>query len=177
MVEAYIAGRLLWWPASRYYTERMNTVQTWQTTSTDLDGSLVIAAEVGRRLRGGEVIELVSDLGGGKTAFVRGLAQGMGSKDVVRSPSFTLSNEYRTDGLTLYHFDFYRLAEPGIMRDELAEVAGDPAAVVAVEWADIVEDVLPPRRLTVVIKATGETQRTFTLNYADDLQYLIPAKT
>lgn len=125
-------------------------------------------------MRGGEVIELVSDLGGGKTAFVRGLATGMGSKDIVRSPSFTLSNEYRAGGLTLYHFDFYRLNEPGIMRDELAEVLDDPKAVIAVEWADIVEDVLPDKRLTIHIKATGETRRQCTLSYPPKLSYIRP---
>src|SRR5580704_17211515 len=121
----------------------MSTVQTWRTASGSLEATLSIAAGIGRKLHGGEAIELVSDLGGGKTAFVRGLAKGMGSKDVVRSPSFTLSNEYQAGKLTLYHFDCFRLKELGIMRDELAEVLADPQAVVAVEWADIVEAVLP----------------------------------
>jgi tRNA threonylcarbamoyladenosine biosynthesis protein TsaE len=128
-------------------------------------------------MRGGEVIELVSDLGGGKTAFVRGLASGMGSKDTVRSPSFTLSNQYRANRLTLYHFDFYRLKEPGIMKDELAEVLDDPQAVVAIEWADIVEDVLPAKKLTVRIKALDEQSRQLTFNYPDNLSYLVPRNT
>ncbi len=128
-------------------------------------------------MRGGEVIELVSDLGGGKTTFVRGLAAGMGSRDSVHSPSFTLSNQYRAGKRTLHHFDFYRLAEPGIMRDELAEVLADPDAVVAVEWADIVADVLPATRVTVRIKAVAETSREFTFEYPDTLQYLFPLNT
>jgi tRNA threonylcarbamoyladenosine biosynthesis protein TsaE len=128
-------------------------------------------------MRGGEVIELVSDLGGGKTAFVRGLALGMGSQDAVRSPSFTLSNQYRANRLTLYHFDFYRLKEPGIMKDELAEVLDDPQAVVAIEWADIVEDVLPAKKLTVYIKALDEQGRQLTFNYPDNLSYLVPRDT
>ncbi|PIZ61832.1 tRNA (adenosine(37)-N6)-threonylcarbamoyltransferase complex ATPase subunit type 1 TsaE, partial [Candidatus Saccharibacteria bacterium CG_4_10_14_0_2_um_filter_52_9] len=89
-------------------------------------------------MRGGEVIVLTSDLGGGKTSFVRGLAAGMASHDLVHSPSFTLSNQYKAGDLTLCHFDFYRLNDPGIMRNELAEVLKDSQAVVAVEWADIV---------------------------------------
>jgi tRNA threonylcarbamoyladenosine biosynthesis protein TsaE len=134
---------------------------------------LRLAEAIGRKLRGGEVIELVSDLGGGKTTFVRGVASGMGSHDTVRSPSFTLSNEYRADKLTLYHFDFYRLHEPGIMRDELAEILTDPQAVVAVEWGEIVEDVLPQHRITVALKASGDTVREITINYPKDLNYLI----
>lgn len=142
-----------------------------------METTLGVAADVGGRLRGGEVIELISDLGGGKTAFVRGLAKGMGSSDAVRSPSFTLSNQYNAGKLTLHHFDFYRLKEPGIMRDELAELVGDPETVVAVEWADIVEDVLPTERLTITIKATGETQREFEFSYPATLEYLIPYNT
>jgi tRNA threonylcarbamoyladenosine biosynthesis protein TsaE len=128
-------------------------------------------------MRGGEVIELLSDLGGGKTAFVRGLAKGMGSKDMVHSPSFTLANQYRAGGLTLYHFDFYRLKDPGIMRDELAEVLADPKAAVVIEWANIVEDVLPVERLTVQIRVKSETGREFSFECPDNLQYLNPDNT
>lgn len=155
----------------------MSIAKTWQTESISLDDTLKLAGAVGRKLHGGEVIELVSDLGGGKTAFVRGLAKGMGSTDKVHSPSFTLSNQYKANGLTLYHFDFYRLDEPGIMRDELTEIISDPTAVVAVEWADIIEDVLPAQRLTIRIKTTGENSRHFVFHYSDNLQYLTPANT
>ena len=152
-------------------------MQIWQTESSSLDDSLALAGQIGRKLRGGEVIELISDLGGGKTAFVRGLAAGMGSADQVHSPSFTLSNQYRAGHKTLYHFDFYRLSEPGIMRDELAELLDDPSAVVAVEWADIVEDVLPVDRVTVKIKATDENERHFEFSCSEKLQYLFPINT
>ena len=155
----------------------MSSAQIWQTVSTSFEGTLAIAGSIGSKLRGGEVIELVSDLGGGKTAFVRGLARGMGSHDNVRSPSFTLSNQYRAGKLTLYHFDFYRLSQPGIMRDELAEILTDKAAVVAVEWADIVESVLPDERLTLTIKNTGEAERLFLISYPATLAYLIPGNT
>lgn len=128
-------------------------------------------------MKGGEMVELVSDLGGGKTAFVRGLAKGIGSKDPVSSPSFTLSNEYDAGKLRLYHFDFYRLTEPGIMRDELAECLADPEAVVAVEWADIVEDVLPTERLTIKIESTGDMSRALTFTYPAKLAYLLPNNT
>jgi tRNA threonylcarbamoyladenosine biosynthesis protein TsaE len=143
----------------------------------ELDDTLRLGAAVGAKLRGGEVFELRSDLGGGKTAFVRGLAQGMGSYDNVHSPSFTISNQYETGTLTLYHFDFYRLKDPGVMRDELTEAVNDQGQVVAVEWADIVEDVLPAERITLIIKSTGETEREFTFQYPDKYDYLFPDKT
>jgi tRNA threonylcarbamoyladenosine biosynthesis protein TsaE len=129
---------------------------------------------MGKRLRGGEVIELVSDVGGGKTTFVRGLARGFGSQDVVGSPSFTLSREYNSGELTMYHFDFYRLSDPGIVANELAEVVGDSQAVVVVEWADIVENVLPPEHITITIKSTGESSREFTFSYPQRLAYAVP---
>jgi tRNA threonylcarbamoyladenosine biosynthesis protein TsaE len=155
----------------------MSTDQTWQTKSSSLDETLALAGLIGSNLKGGEVLELVSDLGGGKTSFVRGLAQGMGIKDTVHSPSFTISNEYRGENLTLMHFDFYRLNEAGIMQDELKEVLADPKIVVAIEWADIIEDVLPARRLTIQITTQSETERQIIINYPEELAYLLPANT
>jgi len=125
-------------------------------------------------LRGNEVIELVSDLGGGKTTFVRGLASGAGSLDRVSSPSFTLTNVYQAPLLTFHHFDFYRLPEPGILREELAEVIDDPHNVVVIEWAAIVEDILPSDHLTITIRATGETSRDYELYCPESLSYLLP---
>lgn len=155
----------------------MSTERTLKIESTSSSATLELAQRIGHRLKGGEVIELISDLGGGKTTFVRGLAQGMGSGDSVHSPSFTLSNEYAAGELVLHHLDFYRLQQPGIMREELAEMLGDPKAVVAVEWADIVEDVLPATRLTVRIRATGDTRREFSVQYPGSLKYLIQEET
>lgn len=130
--------------------------------------------KIGRKLKGGEVLELIGDLGAGKTAFIRGLVKGMGGTEDVRSPSFTLSNQYNTGSLTLRHFDFYRLQEPGIMRSEIEEVLQDPKVVVAVEWAEAVAAALPAERLKVTISATAETGRRFNITYPDNLAYLIP---
>jgi tRNA threonylcarbamoyladenosine biosynthesis protein TsaE len=124
-------------------------------------------------LRGGAVIELVSDLGGGKTTFTRGLVRGAGSRDRVASPTFTISREYGAPEFTIAHFDFYRLGEAGIVADELAEVAGDPRHVTVVEWGEIVHDVLPADRLTVRLQLTGEDTRHLTFEYPDVLAYLL----
>lgn len=136
-----------------------------------------MAAAVGRRLKGGEVIELVSDLGGGKTVFVKGVAKGMGIKDLVGSPSFTIASEYKAGDLTLHHFDFYRLGEPGIVGSELDEILGIPQNVVAIEWADLVNTILPQNRLSIHIHSLGESDRKLKFHYTKDLQYLIPADT
>jgi tRNA threonylcarbamoyladenosine biosynthesis protein TsaE len=137
-----------------------------------LEDTLALAEKIGSRLKGGEVFELASDLGGGKTAFVRGLAAGMGSTDTVRSPSFTISQEYLGHNLRLHHFDFYRLSEPGIVRNELEEFIHEPDAVVAIEWANIVENVLPAERVKITITATGETKRLYGFEVPDSLTYL-----
>lgn len=133
---------------------------------------MALAADVGSKLRGGETIQLVSDLGGGKTAFVRGLAKGMGSTDSVHSPSFTLSNQYKAKDLTLYHYDFHRLENAGIMREQVAEALADPKAVLAVEWADIIEGVLPADRVVITIKTTGENNRHLEVMYPKEYNYL-----
>jgi len=124
-------------------------------------------------LRGGEVIELVSDLGGGKTTFVRGLAKGLGSHDKVASPSYTISRVYKAGSKELHHFDFYRLHEPGVLAHELAEMMHDKDSVVVIEWADIVQGVLPPARLTVQIRTTGDMTRTLKFNYPESLSYIV----
>jgi len=115
----------------------------------------------------------LSDLGGGKTTFVQGLAKGMGSTDAVHSPSFTLGNEYHAGKLTLHHFDFYRLTTAGIMTQELAEILANPNAVIVVEWANIVEHVLPAQRLTVRLSVVSETERQLHFEYPTELAYLV----
>lgn len=146
--------------------------------------------KLGQALRGGEVVELVSDLGGGKTTFVRGLVRGTGSVDHVASPTFTISRIYeaparQTAGmidpthppmpLEIHHFDFYRLHEPGIIADELAEVVHDSSSVAVVEWADVVQHVLPGKRLTVVIEQLPVGTRRLTFRCPESLSYLIAA--
>ncbi len=76
-----------------------------------------LAQSLGKFMRGGEIIDLVSDVGGGKTTFTKGLARGLLVEEVVQSPTFTISRLYHArDGLELHHFDFYRLPEAGDSR-------------------------------------------------------------
>lgn len=145
---------------------------TWQTNSTSSEHTERIGAELGARLKGGEVIELRSDLGGGKTTFVRGLVRGTGSTDAVGSPSFTISRLYKVRNLELHHYDFYRLAEPGLMAEELQEALNDPQVVCIVEWADVVDDVLPTERLVIRIISTGENERLITFTGPEKYTYM-----
>ena len=151
----------------------MSTATTLQIDSTSSEQTEQLAEKLGAKLHGGEVIELVSDLGGGKTTFTRGLVRGTGSTDQVASPTFMLSREYAAPEFTIAHFDFYRLGEAGIVADELAEGIGDPKYVSVVEWGEIVHDVLPENRLTIHIAQTGEDTRQLLFEYPLALAYLV----
>ena len=117
------------------------------------------------------VIELIGDVGAGKTTFTQGLAEGLGVTEPVTSPSFTLSKRYSfpldksvvnftTPSGELVHYDFYRLDDPGIMRDELAETLSAPNTVTVIEWGGGVNDLLPKQhhRLTIKLTATGDRE-------------------
>ena len=116
---------------------------------------------IGRQLHGGEVIELVGDIGAGKTTLTKGIAAGLGVDEEVQSPSFTISRTYQTmqPDVVLAHYDFYRLTDPGVMADELSEVVNDAAVITIVEWAEIVDDILPEGHIRITIVATDESTR------------------
>ncbi|NCO10732.1 tRNA (adenosine(37)-N6)-threonylcarbamoyltransferase complex ATPase subunit type 1 TsaE [Candidatus Saccharibacteria bacterium] len=123
-----------------------------------------IGEAIGRTLRGGEVFELVGDVGAGKTTFAKGLAAGLGVSETVQSPSFTISQVYEArDHLRLAHYDFYRLQDPGIMADELNETVHDIKTVTVIEWADTVGDVLPDGYYRIVLEATSDNGRTIII--------------
>ncbi|MBR2795915.1 tRNA (adenosine(37)-N6)-threonylcarbamoyltransferase complex ATPase subunit type 1 TsaE [Candidatus Saccharibacteria bacterium] len=106
------------------------------------------------------VIELIGDVGVGKTTFVRGLAEGLGVKEAISSPSFTISKTYALPGGgNLVHYDFYRLAEPGLMKEDLEENINNPENIVVVEWADSVAEMLPDEHRKVYINYVDENTR------------------
>lgn len=156
-----------------YYTQYMKNVVQLRVLSGSAEQTEALGESLGRKLRGGEVIDLVSDLGGGKTTFTRGLVRGAGSADQVASPTFTLSRVYDTESLHIHHFDFYRLDEPGIMANELAEVMEDDQSVVLIEWSDVLQHVLPDIRLTITITQTGEESREFNLQFPAEYTYML----
>lgn len=117
-----------------------------------------------RLLRGSEVIELVGDVGAGKTTLTKGIAKGLGITGPVQSPTFTISNKYDAPGgIGLAHYDFYRLHDAGIMNDELHETINDAKTVTILEWGDVVKGVLPDDRLTITFEIVSETARRLRL--------------
>jgi tRNA threonylcarbamoyladenosine biosynthesis protein TsaE len=133
------------------------------------------AKQIGKNLRGSECIEFSSDLGGGKTTFIKGVVRGAGSDDVVNSPTFTIGKKYNTNKLTIYHFDFYRLTEPGLAGEELAEATTDSSGVVLVEWGQSVANVLPKERIIVNLSKVADNAETriCNLNIPLNFNYLI----
>lgn len=98
------------------------------------------------------IIELIGDVGTGKTTFVRGFANGLGLKESITSPSFTISKSYALpNNRTLIHYDFYRLNNPGIMKAELEESLSNKNNIIVIEWADSVTNVLPNNRIQINI--------------------------
>ena len=154
----------------------MSTEMIWQTVSIGSEHTERLGRLLGEELKSPEVIELRADLGGGKTTFVRGLALGFGSQDTVTSPTFTLNKIYQAKkGQTIHHFDFYRLSEPGIVADQLAESLQNQKVITVVEWSDIVQNVLPEKRLIVEFKMVADNpdERQINISYPDSKTALV----
>lgn len=131
-----------------------------------------LGRRIGKILRPGDVLGLVGDLGTGKTTLVQGIARGLDIEANITSPTFTLIKQY-SGRLTLYHIDVYRLDDP----EEILLLGIDEIllqqAVVAVEWADKVEEILPKNHLRIEIQLAGKTGRNvFIDGRGKDLQEL-----
>jgi tRNA threonylcarbamoyladenosine biosynthesis protein TsaE len=151
----------------------MSNAMTLVIKSINSTNTEQIAEQIGKNLKGGELIELISDLGGGKTMFVKGLAKGAASDDLVSSPTFTISKLYKCPYFDIRHFDFYRLVDPGIVSLELEEFIDDKKVVTIIEWADIVRGVLPEDRLKINIEIIGDYERMLHISYPEKFNYLL----
>ena len=110
------------------------------------------------------MLELISDLGGGKTTFVQGVALGLGYQGEVVSPTFALSRIYPLpDGRQLHHFDLYRLNGTDVVIDELADCVGQPDIITAVEWPQMATEILPKDRLRINFEVISDDERSITL--------------
>lgn len=110
------------------------------------------------------VIELIGDVGAGKTTFTRGLAQGLGVSTPVTSPSFTLSKSYPLPSSgQLVHYDFYRLSDPGLMADDLTETLSDPSSIIVIEWGATIQNLLPEHRFSINLSYNDDGSRTIRI--------------
>jgi tRNA threonylcarbamoyladenosine biosynthesis protein TsaE len=111
-----------------------------------------------------QLVELVGDLGGGKTTLVKGIAKGLGITQTVTSPTFNIHRTYKApNGKVLEHFDLYRLDDDEIVLNELDDALSDNNAIVCVEWADHFHEHLTDDRLIIECHFVSEDERKFII--------------
>ena len=136
-------------------------------TTTSPAQTEALGAALGQRLKAGTVIAYRGDLGAGKTAFTRGLARGLGCREIVTSPTYTIVNEYLGGRIPLFHFDMYRLASSDDLWDIGWDDYLDRGGVCAVEWSENVADAMEDP-ITITIEKTGEESRRITIEGGED---------
>ena len=137
--------------------------------SNSAEETEALGAELAVRLRPGDVVAYTGDLGAGKTAFVRGMAQGLGISQRVTSPTFTIVNEYQ-GRIPLFHFDMYRLPDADALFDIGWEDYLDRGGVCAVEWSENVADALEDEPIRVDIRrGEHDGQRVISIRNAPEL--------
>ena len=123
-----------------------------------------LAARLGEKLKGGEVLAFTGGMGMGKTAFTRGLMEGLGGGGEVSSPTFAIVNEYQ-GRLTVDHFDMYRISGwEDLYSTGFFDYLEDPGRVLVIEWSENIAEALPEGTVTIAIApGEGETQRVITI--------------
>jgi tRNA threonylcarbamoyladenosine biosynthesis protein TsaE len=121
------------------------------------------------KLKLGDVVALIGELGSGKTRFIKGICSGLGVSEHVSSPSFTIVNEYTSNIGKIFHFDFYRITSPS----ELSEIGFDDyiydEGICLIEWADRVKDLLPSNRYDVLFTlGDSDTVREIVINNVNE---------
>jgi tRNA threonylcarbamoyladenosine biosynthesis protein TsaE len=147
---------------------------TKQINSNSVDDTLSLAKLVGSNLKGGEIIELVGDLGSGKTTFVSGLVAGAKSEDIVSSPTFMIKKEYKTPKFIIYHFDFYRLEGSDLIIHELSDATSEPNSVVVIEWPTILNTPNMGKKIIFEFSYLEDiNKRHIKIRYDQEVGYLI----
>ncbi len=122
-------------------------VESWSPKET-----FEIGVRLGQQAQAGQVYTLTGDLGVGKTVFTQGFARGLGIEEPVNSPTFTILQVYEGGRLPLYHFDVYRIGDVEEMEEIGFEdyIMGDGVSLI--EWADLIEEILPEKRRSILIE-------------------------
>lgn len=148
-------------------------MKQFSLNSPSEDVTRAAAYIVGKNLRGGEVIELVSDIGGGKTTFTKGLVKGVGSDIEASSPTFVIKHEYVAGDLRLHHLDLYRLNDLGILKEATAEVLDDSKSILIIEWAGLAQEILPKERIIIELTPKSLDERIILITYPEKLSYIV----
>jgi tRNA threonylcarbamoyladenosine biosynthesis protein TsaE len=140
---------------------------TIEFTSHSQEQTRRLGVRLGELLPPGTVIALIGTLGAGKTHFARGIGEGWGTDQELRSPTFTLIQEHKHRGGTtrLYHVDLYRIENAQQLASlGLEEIFDDEDAIALVEWADRAEYLLPPHTIKITIQIISDTKRLITIS-------------
>lgn len=132
-------------------------------TTHSADETIALGKKIGARLNGGDIIAYRGGLGAGKTTITHGIAQGMGLKDDVSSPTFVLVNEYRGK-INLYHFDMYRINGGLDLETTGFYDYMDSDSVLAIEWSENIASELPDNVITVTITRVDDNTREIEIN-------------
>lgn len=131
--------------------------------SQSVDQTIKYAQKFAKKLKGGEIIGLIGELGSGKTTFVKGLAQGLGIKEPITSPTFVMLKEYKipkSNHPILVHVDAYRVENfDDIKSVGIDDYTGRNGAIVVIEWAEKIKKILPKDTLYINFKHKGEKER------------------
>lgn len=135
-----------------------------------------IASDFAKKLKGGEVLCFYGNLGTGKTTFIQALAKALGVKENVTSPTFVLMKQYRIKSKepaspagrsrikNFYHLDVYRLTEPEQALDlGVEEIWSDKNNIIAIEWADKINNILPNKKIDLCFESINENERKITI--------------
>ncbi|MCX5686571.1 MAG: tRNA (adenosine(37)-N6)-threonylcarbamoyltransferase complex ATPase subunit type 1 TsaE [Candidatus Omnitrophica bacterium] len=130
------------------------------TISNSVDETIAIGERLAKKLKKGDCVALIGNLGSGKTILTKGIAKGLGVKNAkyVNSPTFVIIKEYRGK-LPLYHIDLYRLNKSSLIDAENFEEYFYGDGVTVIEWADKIRKLLPKKHTEVKLKVTGEDKR------------------
>ncbi len=126
-----------------------------------------LGKKMGRQCLGGEIFALYGNLGAGKTKFLQGLADGLGIKDKVNSPTFNILKIYNSSGKAkiFCHVDAYRLnSGQDLVSLGIEEFFSSPKTVTAIEWSEKVKDIIPVRAKNIYLKVVSENEREIQLN-------------
>jgi tRNA threonylcarbamoyladenosine biosynthesis protein TsaE len=148
---------------SKQHSPTLQSPHVLDFISHSVGQTIRIGQRLGELLQAGDLVLLLGDFGSGKTHLVKGIVQGLGSADLVNSPSFVLINEYRAGPrhrhMPIYHVDLYRIDDPGELAGIGLEEAWAGDGVTLIEWAERAEGWLPQEHLAIHLRHLSDTKR------------------
>ena len=132
-------------------------------TTDSPEETIALGREIGQHLQAGDIIAFEGSLAAGKTTLTKGIAEALGIKETITSPTFTLISEYN-GRLPLYHMDVYRLNSA----EDFIEIGGEEllygGGVCIIEWSEKIKETLPDSAITISIKSTGADSRLIDIS-------------